>query len=114
MSRRVRMPLLGCARQALHRNASAIGIYGVNSRIVRFENRQPASVRFLHGQGHALPNAHNHLIECRSYKRHCLKIGEWPLAFNGDSYGVGTARDCKSCWPATSTAGSSPVVGAWP
>ena len=49
-------------------------------------------MRFLYGQGHALPNAHDHLIECGKSQGHCLKIGEWPLAFNGNSYGVGTAK----------------------
>ena len=43
-------------------------------------------------------------------KRHCLRIGEWPLAFNGDSYGVGTAPKTASLAgrpPPASTAGNT-------
>jgi hypothetical protein len=78
----------------LHHKASAVGVYGIYSRIVCFEDRQTASVRFLHGQGYAPANTLDHLIECWSHERHYLKIGEWPQTFNGEpDYRVGTPRD---------------------
>ena len=66
----------------LNSNASAIGIDGVYRRIVRFENRQPTGMSLPYGESHTTPNALDDFIQCRSYERHALKIGEGVDPFN--------------------------------
>ena len=66
----------------LDNHPTAIGVDGVNLRVVRLEHRQPARVCFLHGNSDATPRSFSYFVQRRTLEHHLSKVGGSVVLFN--------------------------------